>query len=401
MKQVIIIGSIYPEGLLEEIKDKCTYVDYAADTFQKSLFIGLDKKADNISFITYPVYRASPFKFCFRGRRENTGFLCGKSKIIFTGLLNIPILKKIDETRRVYNELKNLLSKKNQSYVIVYSLHSPFLIPVILLRDKIRKTMVIIPDLPEYMGGGKGFLYKIAKTVDRFIINHCVARFDSFTLLSPYMKDHLPIKNKPAVVVEGIYSDLCLLDEDVVKSSGVNILYTGLISQRYGVFDLIEAFARINNNDYSLWLCGVCGCMEEKALLEDYLKKDRRIKYYGSVSSREARLLQRKASLLVNPRHSSGEFTKYSFPSKTMEYLASGTPTLMCKLPAIPEEYNDYLFYFEDESIDGYTSKIVEVASMDRSILKKRGLEGKQFIEMYKNEYVQASKISKLLLGVE
>ena len=84
-----------------------------------------------------------------------------------------------------------------------------------------------------------------------------------------------------------------------------------------------------------------------------------------------------------------------------MEYLASGTPTLMCKLPAIPEEYNDYLFYFEDESIDGYTSKIVEVASMDRSILKKRGLEGKQFIEMYKNEYVQASKISKLLLGVE
>ena len=175
MKQVIIIGSIYPEGLLEEIKDKCTYVDYAADTFQKSLFIGLDKKADNISFITYPVYRASPFKFCFRGRRENTGFLCGKSKIIFTGLLNIPILKKIDETRRVYNELKNLLSKKNQSYVSLYSWHSPFLIPVILLRDKIRKTMVIIPDLPEYMGGGKGFFFFLAKAVDRFIINHCVS----------------------------------------------------------------------------------------------------------------------------------------------------------------------------------------------------------------------------------
>ena len=38
----------------------------------------------------------------------------------------------------------------------------------------------------------------------------------------------------------------------------------------------------------------------------------------------------------VNPRQNNEEFTKYSFPSKTMEYLASGVPVVAYKLDGIP-----------------------------------------------------------------
>ena len=50
-----------------------------------------------------------------------------------------------------------------------------------------------------------------------------------------------------------------------------------------------------------------------------------------------------KATLLVNPRPTTEEFTIYSFPSKNMEYMASGTPLLTTKLPGMPEEYHQYV----------------------------------------------------------
>ena len=55
-------------------------------------------------------------------------------------------------------------------------------------------------------------------------------------------------------------------------------------------------------------------------------KKDNRIVFKGMVPNKIVVEDQLKATLLVNPRPSIGEFTRYSFPSKNMEYMVSGTP---------------------------------------------------------------------------
>lgn len=394
MKRLILVGSVYPEGFLREIKGKCTYVDYAADNFQRALIKGLSSHIDNIMFITYPVFRA-PFSKLLRKK----GVLydesaMSKTTLLFTGFLNFPFVKMIDETIRVYKALKEVLYEENND-VLVYGLHSPFLCSVLLLKKQIRRAGVVIPDLPEFMGGGNGVFYKIAKTIDRYIINKCLRRFDCFTILSPYMKEQLPIKDKPCAIVEGIYTEQNDVNITNNKAAGINILYSGLISKRYGVFDLIKAFSKLVGNNYSLWLCGVCST-SDKVLLDELIIKDSRIKYFGSLSVIEARRMQREASLLVNPRHSNEEYTKYSFPSKTMEYLASGTPTVMCKLLAIPQEYNDFLFYFTEESIDGYASKMDEIVHMDSDYLLRRGESGRAFILKEKNEVVQTAKIVEL-----
>ena len=149
-------------------------------------------------------------------------------------------------------------------------------------------------------------------------------------LFSKAMLDKLPISDKPRVVIEGIYQPKDI--EKVEKSIKTSILYTGQLQKRYGIYDLVEAFMLIPNRDYELWLCGK-GSHEESLWLEMQAKKDSRIKLLGMLKPEDVLILQKKAHLLVNPRHSNEEFTKYSFPSKTMEYLASGTPTLMCRLP--------------------------------------------------------------------
>ena len=79
-------------------------------------------------------------------------------------------------------------------------------------------------------------------------------------------------------------------------------------------------------------------------------KKDPRIIYFGPMEREELLRLERRATLMVNPTPASWEFTKYFFPSKNMEFMASGTPTLMFKLACMPEEYHQDLV-FADESV--------------------------------------------------
>ena len=48
------------------------------------------------------------------------------------------------------------------------------------------------------------------------------------------------------------------------------------------------------------------------------------------------------------------------FPSKNHEYMVTGTPVLTTKLPCFPEEYDPYLYYMEDVSVDGFYKSMME-----------------------------------------
>jgi glycosyltransferase involved in cell wall biosynthesis len=80
-----------------------------------------------------------------------------------------------------------------------------------------------------------------------------------------------------------------------------------------------------------------------------------------------------------------------------MEYLASGTPTIMCHLPAIPEEYDDYLYYITDESVEGIRQILLEVCEKPQQILDEFGNKASTFIRDEKNAVAQAQKIINLM----
>ena len=101
--------------------------------------------------------------------------------------------------------------------------------------------------------------------------------------------------------------------------------------------------------------------------------------------------------LYVNPVLSSQEFTRFFFPSKTLEYLASGTPTLMAPLKCMPKEYEEHLYYFNDESIEGIAHRIVEICEKPEAELKERGEGASVFIHQYKTPQPQVEKILSFL----
>ena len=117
----------------------------------------------------------------------------------------------------------------------------------------------------------------------------------------------------------------------------------------------------------------------------------------GVVQSNVLRVIEKRALLLVNPRPSKDEYTKFSFPSKTLEYMGSGTAVLSTKLPGIPQEYRDYLYWFDDESESGMTNELTRIFSQQDSEIKQKGIVAAKFIYSEKTAGNQAAKILSLI----
>ena len=81
-----------------------------------------------------------------------------------------------------------------------------------------------------------------------------------------------------------------------------------------------------------------------------------------------------------------------------MEYMVSGTPVLTTPLQGMPQEYDDYVYLFEDETVDGMIKTLTAILSKDKTELHDKGIRAKDFVLKEKNNVVQARKILNMIL---
>lgn len=217
---------------------------------------------------------------------------------------------------------------------------------------------------------------------------------DKFVLLSKAMVERIPEANNRSIIVEGIsnvYGDL----PRVPKNSSIkSLLYTGSLHEFSGIRDLVLAFRKTNNENYRLIICGLGAC---ESFIKKEAEQDTRIVFLGNLKREDALKEQYRATALINPRSPIEEITKYSFPSKTMEYLSSGTPMIGYHLPGIPEEYYSFFFSPKDLSVDELARTIDNVLSMDERLLREKGERAFIFIRDKKNSKEQVGKIISFL----
>ena len=244
-------------------------------------------------------------------------------------------------------------------------------------------------DLPEFFGERNSKLFSIFLNPQK--VYSIIDEIDSFVLLTSQMKDRLNVRNRPWMLMEGIYENR-KYNFDNEKSKA--ILYSGKLDNRFGIKELLFAFMKIDIKDVQLWICGIGS---ERKIVEECMKKDSRIKYFGFVDQQKVFEMQRKALLLVNPRKPEGEYTKYSFPSKTMEYMASGTPVVMYDLPCIPVSYKPYLILLKDQRGDELKDVLIEWLNKPREYLDLFGNQAKDFILKYKTSEKQIKRFVEFL----
>ena len=395
---VIYVGTVPPNHIVDEIKRLGSYMDYATLTFQNALVSGLDYWYPNMRIVSairvdeYPKVKKIIFKPENYSHKDK-----GNKDDRFVRIVNLPLLKRfflfIDKRR----EIKQMIYQGEQNVVIMYSLPSSQLLAVATLRKHLFKTCLVIPDLPEYMSDNRGFIWSLAKSIDRKLIEWSIRRIDTFVLLSKHMANRLPIKGKTWKVMEGIYNQTnCDIEPSKEFEQYKAIMYSGDLSLRYGIKDLLDAFELISDKSYRLILCGNGN---GKQLIIEYANKDPRIIYLGVLEHEKVLSLQKGVKVLVNPRHKSEDYTRYSFPSKTMEYLASETPVIMHHLDCIPPDYDEYINYIEKETPESLRDIIIEVCERDCDVAKERAKKAAIFIKEQKNAVVQATKIVELIGG--
>jgi glycosyltransferase involved in cell wall biosynthesis len=397
----IFLSSLFPKQLTSEIeKQSKGYIAYAANAHQWNIVNGLSEIVkDELFIITAPVTGSFPafYKRLFVSRCK---FMVNNHENgLSVGYFNLAVIKNRFITnalkKALVNEIKKSINKPIM--ILVYGMYVPYIEAAIYAKKRFSniKLCSIVPDLPEYMANSTGFIWTLRGLIQKDAYR-LVPEFDSFVLLTDAMVDRLNLQNKPWIRIEGMIDpDEHLISDAINKVPDKKIvMYSGTLAYRYGILDLLEAFESIKEPDYELWICGAGNTEDD---IKQKAKADNRIRFFGLVSREKVLEMQQSASVLVNPRNSQSEYTKYSFPSKTMEYLLSGKPAIMRKLSCIPDEYHKHLFFTSDDSIEALQKVIVAVCEMSSEARIQFGFAARDFVLTKKNYMVQVDKIIGLV----
>jgi glycosyltransferase involved in cell wall biosynthesis len=228
-------------------------------------------------------------------------------------------------------------------------------------------------------------------------LHQSLKEYNSFVFVTAQMAQIYNLLQRPYIIMEGSVDSTFIPARNSRKDSPRVIMYAGAIEAEYGFHELTKAFMSLKTPNIELHVYGNGKFVKE---LLEYQKKDSRIKYMGVVNNQQIVEAEQKATLLVNPRLSHEEYVKYSFPSKTSEYMLSGTPLLTTRLGGIPQEYFQHVYVFEDESVAGYAKTLEEVLSYPQKELDKKGKEAQAFMLNSKNNIIQSKRIIDLFAKV-
>lgn len=383
------MGPLYPREQDAEVKENQRVANSTApNVFQWNLLAGLDHELPDqfnvINVLPVGTWPRGYRKMILRSRNWVSGRIPGHE----IGCVNLPFIKQYLRYQKARRILKAQTEQGTE--IIIYSAYMPFL-KAVYRMDPTVKVTVIITDLPEFYDLGQvSFLRRRLREMQNRMIYRYMERVDRFVVLTDQMTEPLRIGDRPWMRMEGI-CDARIPAADQSVSDTKAIFYSGTLHYQYGIRNLLNAFRMMDDPSLALWICG--SGEAEKEIVE-LSKQDPRVRFWGFCTQQEVAELRSKAAVLVNPRTNEGVYTKYSFPSKTMEYMASGKPVVMYKLDGIPDEYDPYLFFAAagEDAVQGLKNALLAVLEhYDEAMLK--AAQARAFVIEDKNSIHQAHRV--------
>ena len=394
--KILILCGVFSDVNTKEILEKATApVEFSANNMQQKLIKGFESSECELSVISAPFIGTFPTSskiINFKGFKEP----CNEYK--YVKFNNVWGIRNFSRAKALIKAMDSFINDGDpDKAIIIYHAHTPFIKAGVYAKEKDPniKLCLYVTDLPQYMNlsADRGFIYNMAKTIDNVTMTKLMKKVDAFVLLTEQMKEKLPVDDKLYMIVEGIIDDIPEI-EDYQYDDGLKyVVYTGKLYEEFGVKNLIDSFRYIDNSDYRLILCGTGDCYDYALKAKE---KDNRICPLGQVNPEEAIKWQKKATVLVNPRNNNSEYTKYSFPSKNIEYLLTGKPVIGYMLDGMPEIYKSFINVLEPDSDEGASmaNKIIDVVSVAKGEVREENL---QYLE-YARNMISASVIAQRII---
>ena len=394
--KILYFGTVCNSTDYEKMLAGCRIKPSAAPfAFETALMQGFSDHGADVEVFSFPAIPSFPKNKRIFIKPLKSPLDCGYSSTWIPSL-NITCLKQLGRWLSSHRMLKKWLEENwsEKKAVIIYSIYHPVAKSIISLCKKTgTPCFAMVPDLPRDMFSNEkiSFFKRFISRIYVRAAENLQCKFNGYIYFTKYMKDVIN-PSAPYIVCEGIAEDFFSSPE--VKSDGRTIMYAGALNKKMGVDVLLDAFSSIPDQNIKLWLFGSGDYVSQ---IKTAAKKDARIKFFGQKPRNEILNSLQQAHLLVNLRNAGEEYTKYSFPSKIIEYMVSGTPVLTTKLPGIPDEYFDYCFTVDELSANEIAKKILEIFSVPEEKLKVFGAKARGFVLENKNSYVQSEKILKFI----
>jgi glycosyltransferase involved in cell wall biosynthesis len=377
------------------------YIDPSQNFFDNLINGIVENKDINIDCLTIlPVSASVHRKYYFKYEIEEIKY---NLRYHYLKLYNGRISRYLSQFIEVYMHTEKWIKNNNNIKRIVICdptlVFASFAARIASKRFKI-KVVALITDMPKLVTSIKhkdfNFLRRFFQQVFDCLAERDISKYDGYILLTEKMNEVVNKKNVPSIIIEGSVNILMSSYENilVLKDRPMSIVYAGGLHKQFGLEKLVKAFHKSTLKNVQLKIFGTGLYVDE---IIRYSKFDSRIKYMGVVPVEEIIKQEIAATLLINPRPSNKRFTLYSFPSKTLEYLVSGTPVLSTRLKGISEEYEEYLYWFNEENEENMRIKIEEIMSLSKDKLHFKGKKAKEWVLKNKNNITQGRKIIKFI----
>jgi len=359
---------------------------YSVQKFCRLIAVGLIKNDSKVSTITsIPFTKKSINRLVFNIKTECEDHI----EYHYAFSINVPIIKNI--CIFFYSFFFTLFwCIKNKEGVVICDVLKVSTCIGSLLASKVsnRICLGVVTDMPGYSvrEGGHSLILK-------FMMLY-INSFDRYILLTEEMNELINKKKRPYIIMEGLVDREMISEKKIINKGKKKIIYAGSLYKKYGVKMLIDAFIQMDNNTTELHLYGDGDLVE---YIKGQQQEHKNIKYHGVTPNKEVVKAELKAFLLVNPRYTSEKLTRYSFPSKNMEYMVSGTPVLTTNLSGMPEEYKQYVYLLEDETVEGLKKTFEYILRLPEEDVINKGLKAKEFVLMKKNNVIQMKRVIDFL----
>lgn len=385
--KILFMGQYYTDSQRRMLFKICKNgISEAHHKFQKRIIEGISN-TENIELITtLPVgnYPKRCKRIFFKSHRISNNHFN-------VGFINLPLIKHKIREKIFYKETNtwvNAIESEEPIVILIYDLYIPILKAAIKVKQN-RKDVYVIPIIPDLPGKycieypSYDLLTRKFKDFQEYQIKKILNYVDGSIVLTSHMLNELKIGDRPSLVIEAITDFANNLNLIKYKKDKIIVLYTGELSSNVGIKELVEGFKKLEANKYELH---ICGSGELEKWISTQAARYGNIYYHGFVVGDELKEVEDMADIFINPRNDNNEYTKYSFPSKNLEYLKSGKPVIAYKLSGIPREYDKVLFYPKDNTEEAMLEEIRFISNLtveEREDIAKRQVafvRGKTFL---------------------
>ena len=262
--------------------------------------------------------------------------------------------------------INEVVSNEKDTYVFVDALNLSLLKSAVKYAKKHNcKVIGVCTDNPENISFKSNYykkeIIKLGQSLDGYIV------------LTEAINDLYNKSNKPYLRIDGVSEEVLNLKKP--GFDGKYIYFGGSLMEEYGVYNLIEAFNRLDQKELSLMLCGH---HVNKAQLESAIKDSSNIKYLGPVNYLDNLALEKYSAVTVNPRPINNKIDEYSIPSKTLECLSVGALNITVANKLLKEQYEDVIIWAKTAEVGDLLESLKIALSLSKDKRDELIKKGKQ-----------------------